>query len=83
MMYGMHSKKCKGALLLVFGVLFLLGTTGVWPEFTFDKYWPVILIVVGLHDVFCSCMKMGMKGCMGDCCGGECRNEGEMHMKRK
>ena len=46
-------KMCKGAVLLVFGVLFFLGTLGVWPEFTFAKYWPLILIVFGLHALFC------------------------------
>ncbi len=51
---GMH-RMCKGAILLVFGVLFLLGTTGVWPEFTFFKYWPLVLIVFGLHDLLCKC----------------------------
>lgn len=51
---GCHNK-CKGGMLLVFGVLFLLGTTMVWPEFQFMKYWPLILIAAGLHKLFCSC----------------------------
>lgn len=61
------SHKCKGAMLVLFGVLFLLGTLGVWPEFTFVKYWPVVLIVMGLHKLVCPCYKkMGNGG--GDCC---------------
>lgn len=46
-----------GLILLVLGVLFLLGTMGVWPEFTLVKYWPVVLILVGLHKVVCPCKK--------------------------
>ena len=49
--------KCKSAMMLVFGVLFFLGTLGVWPEFTFVKYWPLLLIVGGLHGLFCRCMQ--------------------------
>jgi hypothetical protein len=66
-------KKCKGAMLLIFGVLFLLNTTGVWPEFTFIKYWPVILIVMGLHKLLCAGMKMGecKEGMGGECCSGD------------
>ena len=48
-------KMCKGLLLLVFGVLFFLGTLGVWPEFTLAKYWPLVLIVLGLHKLACGC----------------------------
>lgn len=59
---------CKGKALvmLVLGVLFLLGTLGVWPEFTFLKYWPLFLIVMGLHKLFCPCYKEGDKG--DKCC---------------
>lgn len=48
---------CKGKALvvLVFGVLFLLGTLGVWPDFTFMKYWPLFLVLWGLHKLFCPC----------------------------
>lgn len=53
-------KKCKGLIMLVFGVLFLLGTLGVWPEFTFMKYWPVVLIVLGLHNLLCCCWRKSM-----------------------
>lgn len=56
---GCH-RMCKGAMLLVLGVLFMLGTTGVWAEFTFMKYWPLFLILPGLHSMFCKC---------GDSCG--------------
>jgi uncharacterized membrane protein (DUF2068 family) len=52
---------CKGAMLLVFGVLFFLNTLGLWAEFTFVKYWPLILIVIGLHKLACK----GMSG--GEC----------------
>lgn len=51
----MHHSKCKSAIMLVLGVLFLLGTMGVWSEFTLAKYWPVFFIVMGLHGLFCSC----------------------------
>jgi len=50
---------CKGAMMLVFGVLFFLGTLNVWPEFSLMKYWPLVIIVMGLHKLFC--------GCKGDC----------------
>ncbi|MEK9132717.1 MAG: DUF5668 domain-containing protein [Patescibacteria group bacterium] len=60
-----HSK-CKGAVMVVFGVLFLLGTLGVWAEFSFAKYWPVVLIVLGLHNLLCMCCKKGGNG--GDSC---------------
>ena len=58
-------KMCMGLLLLVLGVLFLLGTMGVWPEFTFVKYWPVALIVVGLHKMFCPSKMCDMKEMKG------------------
>ncbi len=65
---GSH-KICKGILLLVLGVLFLLGTTGVWAEFTFVKYWPVVLILVGLHKLLCPVTKDDAKESgHGDCC---------------
>lgn len=51
---GYH-KMCKGIVMLAFGVLFLLGTLGVWPEFTLMKYWPLVLIVFGLHSLVCGC----------------------------
>lgn len=47
--------KCKAIILLAMGVLFFLGTLGVWPEFTFMKYWPLFLVLWGLHDTFCGC----------------------------
>lgn len=68
MMHGMGMSKCKGGVLLVFGVLFFLGTLGVWPEFTFMKYWPLLLIVGGLHDLLCKC---GMSMCSSCGCGME------------
>lgn len=46
-------KQCKGAIMLAFGVLFFLGTLNVWPEFTFAKYWPLVLIVLGVHHLAC------------------------------
>lgn len=54
MPHGGHHK-CKGVLLLLIGVAFLLGTLGYVPEITFVKYWPVVLILVGLHKLLCSC----------------------------
>lgn len=64
--HGGSHRVCNGAILLVFGVLFLLGTTGVWPEFTLMKYWPLVFIAMGLHKLFCStkdecCSDMGKK----------------------
>jgi hypothetical protein len=70
-MGGCGHKKCKGAMLLVFGVLFLLNTLGVWPEFTLMKYWPVILIVAGLHKLMCSAKMAGM----GEMCEGKCKSD--------
>ncbi|PJC36589.1 hypothetical protein CO046_05035 [Candidatus Peregrinibacteria bacterium CG_4_9_14_0_2_um_filter_53_11] len=52
--------KCGAGIMLVLGILFMLGTAGVWPEFTFMKYWPLFLILFGLHGLFCSCCKGGM-----------------------
>lgn len=46
---------CAGIILLGFGILFMLGTTGIWPEFTLTKYWPLLLIVFGLHFILCPC----------------------------
>ena len=66
--------RCKGKALLalVLGVLFLLGTFGVWPEFTFVKYWPVFLVLGGLHGLFCPCHSCCSDGKMagkdGECC---------------
>jgi len=54
------SNVCMGLISLIFGVLFLLNTTGVWPEFTFAKYWPVVFIVIGIHNLLCPCAS-------GDC----------------
>ena len=56
--------KCKAAIMLVFGVLFLLGTMSVWPEFTVEKYWPLFFILLGIHDLACPCSSMscGSKG---------------------
>jgi hypothetical protein len=31
--------------------LFFLGTTGIWPEFTFVKYWPAVVMALGLHQI--------------------------------
>ena len=56
---GAH-KMWKGLAMVVFGVLFFLGTTGVWPEFTFFKYWPLVVIVFGLMKM-CPC-----KQCEGE-----------------
>jgi len=59
---GCH-RKCSGILLFIFGVLFFLNTLQIWPEFTIVKYWPLILMLVGLHDLVCSCKEdhEGMK----------------------
>ncbi len=57
MMKGKSHRMCTGLMMLVFGVLFFLGTLGVWPEFTLAKYWPLVIIVLGLHKMLC--MKCG------------------------
>ena len=78
MQSGAH--KCKSMMALVLGILFLLGTMGYWPSFTFATYWPLFLILWGVHGTFCKC---GMGGCekggkeekaAGACCGkgGKC-----------
>jgi len=60
MMEGSSHRMCKGLMMVVFGVLFFLGTLNVWPEFTFAKYWPLVIICLGLHKLFCSkCAKEG------------------------
>lgn len=56
----MTARKCRGLLLLVFGVLFFLNTMGYWPAFTFEQYWPLVVIVFGIHETFCRCC---------ECCG--------------
>ncbi len=57
--WGTH-KAWKGLAMVIFGVLFLLGTLGVWPAFTFATYWPLLLIVWGLIKM-CPC-----KECTGE-----------------
>lgn len=52
--HGGH-KKCKGAIMLLLGIAFLLGTLGYVPELTVAKYWPVALILFGFHGLVCSC----------------------------
>ena len=67
-------KVCMGGMLLLLGVFFFLGTTGVLADVTFAKYWPVIFIVMGLHKLAC----VGMRGacCEGKVeCKGECKGE--------
>lgn len=60
---GCH-RMCKAGLMLVFGVLFFLGTLGVWPEFSLMKYWPLVFIVLGLHGLACGCKD----GCACESC---------------
>lgn len=67
---GCGPNKCKALLMLVFGVLFLLGTTGVWAEFTFAKYWPLPIALLGLHNLVCPCWKRCSDGSC-ECCGGK------------
>lgn len=78
----MHSK-CKSAMMLVLGVLFLLGTMNVWAEFTLAKYWPLFLVLWGLHGLFCSCCSKpcddkGDKSCENKpMAAGCCKNGGK------
>ena len=51
---GCH-KKCKAGIVLVFGVLFALGTFNIVPQITFMQYWPLIFVALGLHGLFCGC----------------------------
>ena len=37
-----------GVILVVLGILFLLGTTGVLNEVNWSYVWPVIIIAVGV-----------------------------------
>ncbi len=64
--------KCKGGMMLVLGVLFMLGTTGVLPWLTLGTFWPAFLIIGGLHAVACPCMsgccKKGESMEKGECC---------------
>ncbi len=39
-------------VLLVLGVLFLLGNAGLWNWNWFDRFWPVLLIVVGIWLIY-------------------------------
>ncbi len=64
--------KGKGLVVLVLGVLFLLGTLGVWPEFTFMTYWPLFLILGGLHKVLCPCKANCGTGSKGEEMNGGC-----------
>lgn len=51
-----HSHWFKGLVLLVLGVLFLLGTLDI-IEFSFSKWWPLFLVLMGikmlLHPLLC------------------------------
>jgi hypothetical protein len=54
--------------MLLLGVLFFLGTTGIWPEITFAKYWPLAPILFGLHFLICPCGPKNEMSCDDDCC---------------
>jgi len=79
----MHHSKCKSAIMLVLGVLFLLGTMNVWAEFTLAKYWPVFFILMGLHGLLCPCCppkacEKGDKSCESKpMASGCCKNGGK------
>jgi phage shock protein C len=47
-MAGGNPKFLAGIILLVLGLGFLLGNFGVWEFFNLERFWPVILIVIGL-----------------------------------
>lgn len=49
--------KGKQVILLVLGILFFLGSLGIWPEFTFTRYWPLVIILFALYKLFCPCGK--------------------------
>jgi len=67
--------KCKALILLVLGILFFLGTLDVIP-FDFGIYWPLFLILFGLHGLFCPCWKKGS-------CGDKCDSDGKSHHNEK
>lgn len=52
---------CGGIMLLVFGILFLLNNFEVL-QFSFGQYWPLILIVWGLHSL----LPCGKDSCCND-----------------
>lgn len=49
----MERSKVGGIILIVIGVLFLLGNLGMIPRFgeLLYRYWPVILIAIGVAQV--------------------------------
>lgn len=60
--------KVKPVLVILFGVLFLLGSYGVVSEHTVEIGWPILVILAGLMKLFsgwCKC-------CDGSCEGGTC-----------
>jgi hypothetical protein len=63
-----------GAVVLIgLGVLFLLHTMGLW-EFGFERFWPLIIIALGVFMLYrqfdhprrqCQCARCRMRGIMG------------------
>ncbi len=79
----MMGKKCKGGLLLVLGIFFALGTFNIVPQITLGQYWPLILVLVGIHDLFCGCKGgMGMGGCSCGCGCSACGMKDGMKMRK-
>ncbi len=58
-------------VLILVGVLFLLNTMG-WTEYGLDRFWPLILIVVGVWMFLRNSGLLGGKGCAGCQCA-RCR----------
>ncbi len=47
-----RGQKRTGDLLIIVGIIFLIPRTGLIPAWSIDKYWPVILIAVGLFLLY-------------------------------
>ncbi len=43
------SENTTGLILIIIGVLFLINN---FSEIEFSKYWPVILIVIGVYKIY-------------------------------
>ena len=61
----MKPRLLMGALVIVFGGLLLLGNLHIFEAETILRFWPVILVALGLNMIFGH-----RRGC---CCG--CRSE--------
>lgn len=47
-----NSRKLIGFTLITFGAIFLLSNLGILRKIDFEKFWPIILIVLGFAVIF-------------------------------